>query len=110
MAVLTVLTPDDSEVATLYPEDEDAKGIGPLPAGIQARLDELGRLLERDTTITLIRDWEGSAYGLGDAEGDPRFEVLAFTEDGRVGYGGVNHPAYYDSFAEWLAAEEAARR
>jgi hypothetical protein len=110
MAALTVLTPDDSEVTTLFPEDEDAKGLGPLPPGIQARLEELGERIERDTTITLFRDWEGNAFGLSDPEGDPRFDVLAFTDDGRVGYGGVNQPAYFDTVAEWCDAEEAARR
>jgi hypothetical protein len=110
MPVLTVQTPDDSEVTRLFPEDDDAKGIGPVPPGIQARLDELGQVIERDTTITLFRDWEGCAFGIPDAEADPRFEAIAFTEDGRVGHGGVNQPVYHDSIAKLLAADESVNR
>jgi hypothetical protein len=95
VARLTVRTPDDAEVAELFPEDEGAKGIGSMPDGITERLEELGGLIDTDTTITLVRDWEGCTFGIVD--GDERFEVLAFTEDGRVGQGGVNQPAYLDS-------------
>jgi hypothetical protein len=104
---LIVQTPDDAEVAALYPDEVDATAIGPIPAGIQVRLDELGRAIDRDTTITLSRNWEGCAFGIVDGDADPRFEVLAFTEEGRVGHGGINQPAYHDSIAELFAADEA---
>ena len=92
MSSLTVLMPSDAEVADLYPEENEPRGLGEIPAGIQARIDELAQLIDRDTTITLTRDWEDCAFGMLDNDGDPRFDVLAFTDDGRVGHGGVNQP------------------
>jgi hypothetical protein len=107
MSVLTVRTADDAELAAIYPEEEEPRSIGAVPDRIQARLEELRQTIDRDTTITLSRNREGCAFGLVDDHGDPRFEVLAFTEDGRVGHGGINQPLYHERIAELCAADKA---
>lgn len=58
-------------------------------------------------TLTLARDWEGCVFGLVDGP-DPDFDVLAFTHDGKVGYGGINMPNYMP--AEEYVASVAANR
>jgi hypothetical protein len=114
--ILNVKTPSDAEVARLYPEDEGAHGLlseayGPentfsaMPSGIAERLEELRGLIDTDTTVTLARDWEGCAFAI--VEGDERFDVLAFTDAGEVGHGGINHPLYFDTFAALLQHDRA---
>lgn len=96
---LTVDFPDTLAAREAFTDDEMTE-FGPLYGPLLARLRELHELIEQDTTITLARDRENCIFGL--VLGDRRFDVLAFTEDGRVGHGGVNQPVYFHTFSELL--------
>lgn len=83
-------------------EDGDGTAIGRESRRLKERLRELESVLKDGSTITLARDWEGTAYAL--IEGDDRFDVLCILDDGRVGYGGVTQPAMYPTVADYLEA------
>lgn len=83
-------------------------GARPTPAMLRT-LADLADVLPDDATLTVCRDWEGCPVGIlgpGDAEIAAQYgvgDVLALTTEGRIGSGGVNQPAYFDSVAQYVS-------
>lgn len=108
---MEVITPNAKQLPGYFPEAAELDEISPLgemPRQLDERLKELAGI-RPDAIVTLARDWEGCIFALVDGEAGP-FDVLAFTEDGRVGFGGINLPVYFDSFEELLEDHRAWRR
>lgn len=55
-----------------------------------------------DSQVEVYRDWEGSAFVFVTDAAGPH-NSLALTDTGRIGFGGVNLPSYFDSYAALLA-------
>lgn len=66
-------------------------------------LNDVAALLDEDATITVGRDWERCIFALVDGPRTQPFDVLAITETGSVGHGGINQPVYFDSVAALVA-------
>ncbi|HET7416190.1 MAG TPA: hypothetical protein VFJ61_00980 [Solirubrobacterales bacterium] len=98
---ITTYRPTTNEVQRKY-EVEGGTSIGHESPRLKERLRELESLLTDGSRVTLLRGWEGTAYAL--IAGDERFDSLCFLDDGRVGYGSVNLPAFYPTVAEYLEA------
>ena len=81
-------------------DDEPMYRLDPIPAPVQERLDEITERFP-NVVITLGRDWEKCIFGLVEGT-ENALEILAFTDDGRVGYGGVNLPIYHDTIPDYL--------
>ena len=89
----------DEQAKARYPDDDDVKGAGDLPNAVLERLREFERLAP-NAYLRISRDWEGFLFA--EVEGDDRFDVLALTDTGRVGHGGINLPRYFDTLADLL--------
>lgn len=92
-----------------WPVDDGADhGARPTPAMLRT-LADLAELLPDDVTLTVCRDWEGCPIGVlgqGDAERAAQYgvgDVIAFTNAGHVGTGGINMPVYFDSVAQYVS-------
>lgn len=85
----------------------DAHPAGALETGLLTRLAELAQYVPPEAEIILARDWEGCLCAL--MQGSPWCDVLAFTDGGAIGYGGINQPLYFDSVKE-LRDDDARRR
>ena len=87
---------DDAELFDAFGADTSAEA-SPLGEVDDARfwgaVNVVSGYIGPERTLTLARDWEGCVFGVVDGP-DPDLDVLAFTTDGRVGYGGVNMPNY----------------
>lgn len=99
---ITIIRPTTKEVQGRH-EVEAGTSIGSESRPLKTRLRELESILADGSNVTLLRDWEGTAYAMID--GDDRFDTLCLLDDGRVGYGGVNLPVFYASVAEYMEAE-----
>ena len=95
------------------PEDGHVTPLGEMPPRLRERLDELANYLPADATVTLARDYERCVFGMVDypegythRDSDyPGFDVLAFGENGNIGYGGVNVPQMFATVAELVDAD-----
>lgn len=95
--------PTPAELVACYDAEEDEfKAIGRPSKKLKTRIDELVTTLKDGAEVTLYRDWEGMACAV--IEGDDRFESLYLTDEGRVAWGGINLPEFYDTVAEYLEA------
>jgi hypothetical protein len=103
---LAVLIPDGDDVYEQFgwdQEDDETHALGPLTQGIEDRLSELVEFVPDGTEIILGRDWERCPFGIVRYPAEvevPLFDVLAFTEDGRIGHGGINQPVMFDTVNE----------
>lgn len=88
-------------------EENDVSPAGDLKPGMFERLGELARWVPSEATLTLARDWEGCLCAL--LEGSPWGDVLAFTDNGAIGHGGVNQPRYFETVIE-LREDDNERR
>lgn len=102
---ITITRPTTAEVQGKH-ELEDGTAIGAESPQLKARISELEGILKDGASIRLVRDWEGIAYA--QIDGDDRFFALCLLDDGRVGYGGINHPAFHPTVAAYLEAGEYA--
>lgn len=87
--------PTTEELRKRFPEDEELEGgFGPddLTTGQKARLRELP-----DDTITIFANWEGTICA--SLENDDLY-MLNLLDDGRVGFGGINQPVFYNTVDE----------
>jgi hypothetical protein len=107
VTVASYVTPTTDELRAKMPDDEDVRGIGEMPTALERTVDDLIDHLderdEHDAVVTLGRDWEGMPFGIVSGVNGP-WDVLAFTDTGRIGLGGINLPRYYDSVAELVDA------
>lgn len=103
MKTLTIKRPTTAEVRGRH-EVEDGTSIGSESRQLKKRITELAGVLADDATITLLRDQEGTAFVL--VSGDDRFLSLCILDDGRVGYGGLNHPTFYPTVQAYMEAED----
>jgi hypothetical protein len=88
-------------------ETEDAvdHGARPTIAMLQTIADV--RRAYPLATLQVARDWEGCPVIVCDGPDGP-MDVLALTETGRIGFGGINMPRYFDSFADLMASRTYA--
>lgn len=98
---MPIYMPDAAEILAACPDDE-AFTMGPIPDALQATLDDLLDVLPASATVSLMRDWEHCPVAM--VTGANGLDVLALTERGRIGFGGVNMPAYFDSVKDFLNA------
>jgi hypothetical protein len=93
-------------------EEHEVHPAGALPPQVVERLLELAELAgERDPgscSALLARDWEGCLFALCD--GFPQFDVLALSDSGMVGHGGVNLPRMHKNVFALIGPWEPARR
>lgn len=98
---ITINRPEPAELAQEFDADpDDFQSIGELSPKLQERIDELEATLKEGAVVTLHRNWEGIA--VVNIEGDDRLSTLYLTDEGKVGYGGVNQPEYHNTIAEYL--------
>jgi hypothetical protein len=102
-----VIPETDADAIQVFGGDDEHRcyALGVVPRALGIRLREIDQLLAPGAVLTLARDWERCIVAT--VTGDPRVDVLAFTEHGLVGHGGVNAPMYFSSFAALLAHEAA---
>jgi hypothetical protein len=98
--------PSNDILPQRFPDDADVREAGDLPAPVLRTLAELATVVTG--AITLARDFEGCLFALVEDASGP-FDVLALTDDGRIGFGGVNLPTYFESVAQ-LIEDNAKRR
>jgi hypothetical protein len=92
-----------------WPADDGIDhGANPTPAMLRT-LADLAQLLPDDVTLTVCRDWEGMPIGVFDRPGDAEragqygvSDIVALTNSGRIGAGGINLPLYFDSVVEYI--------
>jgi hypothetical protein len=100
----------DAEARARFGENEDWSGdtVDHGANATPAMLATLRAVAETfgEGDLYVMRDWEGCAV----AECDPAtarrigiYGVLALTDDGRIGEGGVNQPHYFDSVEAMMA-------
>lgn len=75
--------------------EEEVTPLGDVDPRFWRTVNALRNVIDDQHTLTLARDWEGCIFGLLDPASNYG-DVFAFTEDGRVGLGGVNQPVYMD--------------
>jgi hypothetical protein len=100
---MEIRTPSAEQLANHFPdaaELDEVSPLGEMPRQMDERHKELAGILP-DAILTIARDWEGMPFAMVDGQSGP-FDVLALTEDGRVGFGGINLPVFFDSFEELL--------
>lgn len=90
-------------------KDEHAKALGQVSPAIERTVATLAARLPPGTTVHVARDRQDCCLAVvEDAHGrDPIGEAFALAADGRIGFGGVNQPRYYDTVDELLASEPA---
>jgi hypothetical protein len=95
-ATITYLTTVDATAR--YPDDECRGAFdGAVPTLHQtAAIEVMARSLGDDSTLFVSRDWEGFLIVMEERPGPGHvtFDVITLTDDGRAGFGGVNHPTY----------------
>jgi hypothetical protein len=88
----------DADLADPREYDPEARPVSTLSTG------EAARLAEADAVLTgsafACRDWEGFLIVVADAS--ECFDILSITGNGRIGYGGINMPRYFNTLAEVL--------
>lgn len=97
---------EQSELDELF-ESDDCSPLGEVAdRRFHDAVEKVRTALPDDHTLTLCRDWEGCVVGMVESSrGRAHFDVLAFSEDGRVGHGGINQPVM-KSPEELLAERE----
>lgn len=98
----TIITPNTDQVRAIF-QDPEVSELGPMPPAVRRVLDDIAAQIDNDATITVARDWERCIFALVDAPRPQRFDVLAITENGRVGHGGINQPRYHDNVGALVA-------
>lgn len=80
-------------------------GVGETsPALLRVFADLSDVIGDIPATLTVCRDWEGCLSGLLETEDVWDIglsDIIALTETGRVGSGGVNQPLMFDSVSDW---------
>lgn len=105
MATILFLTDQQARDYCGADEQWDADGVdhgvGTLSQQVLQRLSELHHYLNASAVVRVMRDWEGCLVAVTDDAGAP-FDVLALTDRGAVGHGGVNQPRYFDDIGAML--------
>jgi hypothetical protein len=96
-----VIPTAQDELVAIFSAEAEVSPAGDVPDGVQERLSELRSMLDQSARVVLARDWENCLFAL--VEGDSKLNALAFTEDGKVGRGMANLPAYYPTVRELVA-------
>jgi hypothetical protein len=100
-AASIVIPTAQEELVAIFGTEAQVSPVGEVPSGVQERLTELRSLLDPWAKVILARNCENCLFA--HVEGDSKLDALAFTDDGRVGRGMANLPAYYPTVRELIA-------
>lgn len=108
MPKLIIPTTDEAtnEAFSVYDEENEMHALGNATPAVYRTLGDLLGAVAPEAIVTVGRDWE--RFVVADVQGDDRFFAFYISERGRIGFGGVNQPVYYDTVSEMLASAEVS--